>query len=408
MRFRTAVIWNVISQFGQSGITMLSTVILARMLTPDDFGLIGIVTIFIAISQMMVDSEMGGSLLRKKDADKTDYSTLFWYNLAVSLLIYIILYISAPYLSSFYHRPELTDVIRLISVCVVIHAFRVVQFIIILRNLQFRSYAVINVVSGVISLIAAIIIAKSGYGYWALVWQPIVVASLIVLLMSLHNRFMPAFVFSRESFRYQFRFGIGLLGGNFVMTIANNISANIIAKISTLQFTGYFTQTNRLTTFCQTSLASIFNQSIFPMMAKFERMEEVKELYHKLLRNLVIGLGGLTVLILLFAPFIIKIALGESWEGAIPIFRILSLTILPASLQVLCRNVMKALGTTKKVLHIDTLISILLILFLTAGSFLSTYLLLWGIVAAQVAGALTWTFVVSSRLDRSANENLMP
>ena len=135
MRFRTAIIWNGISQFGQSGITLLSTIILARLLTPDDFGLVGIVTIFIAISQMMVDSEMGGSLLRKKLVDKADYSTLFWYNLGISVAIYCILFFTAPLISRFYGRHELTGIIRILGTCIVIHAFRVVQLIKILSDL---------------------------------------------------------------------------------------------------------------------------------------------------------------------------------------------------------------------------------------------------------------------------------
>ncbi|MDE5975042.1 MAG: lipopolysaccharide biosynthesis protein, partial [Muribaculaceae bacterium] len=345
MRFRTAIIWNGISQFGQSGITLLSTIILARLLTPDDFGLVGIVTIFIAISQMMVDSEMGGSLLRKKLVDKADYSTLFWYNLGISVAIYCILFFTAPLISRFYGRHELTGIIRILGTCIVIHAFRVVQFIMILRDLKFKIYALINVSGGATSLIIAILLAKNGFGYWALVWQQIIMAGMIVLLMGLYNRFIPSLLFSKKSFLYQFRFGIGLLGANTVITVANNIGANIIAKVSTLQFTGYFTQTNRITTFFQTALGSIFNQSVFPLMAKFDKTDEVRRMYRKILRYMTAALLILTLLLEFSAPLLIRVGLGEEWLPAVPVFRILSLAIFPACLQVLCRNVMKTLGS---------------------------------------------------------------
>lgn len=198
MRFRTAIIWNVVSQFGQSGITFLSTIILARLLTPADFGIIGIVTIFIAFSQMMVDSEMGGALLRKKEVSRTDYSTLFYYNLAVSFLLYGILYFSSPLLADFYDRPQLTDVVRVISLTIIIHAFRVVQRIMIFRDLKFKIYAVINVISGIISLAVAIWMAHKGYGYWSLVWQQIVLALCHVVFLEIYNRFIPSLTFQKN------------------------------------------------------------------------------------------------------------------------------------------------------------------------------------------------------------------
>lgn len=386
------------SQFGQSGITLLSTIILAHMLTPDDFGLVGIVTIFIAFSQMMVDSEMGGSLLRKRNVNSNDYSTLFWYNLGISVFIYSILFVTAPLIAHFYGRSELTEIIRILSVCIIIHAFRVVQFIMILRELKFKAYALMNVTGGVLSLIVAIILAHFGFGYWALVWQQITVAAIIVILMGLYNRFIPAFKFSKKSFIYQFKFGIGLLGANTVITISNNIAANIIAKVSSLQVTGYYTQTSRITTFFQTALGSIFNQSVFPLMAKFENIEDVRKMYRRILLYMICGLGGMTLVLEGLAPWLIRLGLGEEWSGAVPFFRILSLTILPACVQVLCRNVMKTLGKTRKVMSVDSIISLLSLTLMIGGAFIDIDLIVWGIVIAQTAGAILWIMVTERKL----------
>lgn len=401
MRFRTAIIWNAISQFGQSGITLLSTVILSRILTPSDFGLIGIVAIFIAFSQMMVDSEMGGSLLRKKRVTNADYSTLFYYNLAVSLAIYALLYFSAPLIADFYAKPELTSVVRLLSLCIIIHAFRVVQLIMILRELKFKAYALINVASGLTALAAAVFMAKAGLGFRALVWQQIILAVVSVALMEGYNRFIPSLKFSRESFRYQFGFGISLLGANTILTIANNITANIIAKISTLQFTGYYTQSSRITNFCQNSLGALFNQSIFPLMAKFDTMAEVRAVYHRILIYVAAGIGGLSAVMVVFAEPLVRLALGENWLPAAWIFRILSIGILPAVLQVVCRNVMKTLGTTRHVLYLDSLLSVGLIALLIAAGFLGTEFLVWALVAAQGAGAVVWLLFTEKKLSQT-------
>lgn len=398
MRFRTAILWNGISQFGQSGITLLSTIILARMLTPDDFGLIGLVTIFIAFSQMMIDSEMGGALLRKKYVTKTDYSTLFYYNLSVSIFIYGILYLVAPLIADFYHKPHLTGIVRIISICIIIHAFRIVQRIIIFRELKFRIYAIINVISGLISLIVAIWLAHSGYGYWSLVWQQLVLAMCHVVFMEIYNKFIPSLTFSKESFKYQFSFGISLFGSDSIRTIANNISTNIIARVSTLQFTGYYSQMSRITNFCQSTCGSLMDQSIYPILAKYESIIKLKDSYYKMLRLLFFIMSIITTIFIIFANSIIEIVLGKEWIEASWIFQILSLTILPTCIQILCRNILKTLGSTKTIFYQETIKSIILILFLLFSAFIGKVYVIWSIVISQSISCILWLISTQQKL----------
>lgn len=400
MRFRTAILWNSISLLGNSGITLISTIILARILTPDDFGIIGIVTIFIALSQMMVDSEMGGALLRKKHVTQVDYSTLFYYNLAVSLLLYLILYLGAPLIAKFYDKPPLIEIIRVISLTVVIHAFRVVQRIIIYRNLQFRINALINLGAGLISLGVAIKLAYIGYGYWALVWQQVTSAICGVVLMEMYTRFIPILVFSKESFKYQFSFGFSLLGSDTIRTIASNISTNIIAKISTLQFTGYYTQTSRLTNFTQSFFGSLLDQSIFPILAKIEDSRQIRKLYYKILKYICVILLGISLLLYFGAYKIILIVLGKEWIVATPIFKILVFAILPSSIQILCRNIMKTLGTTKKVLYLETIKSAILIGSLLIASRFDSVWVIRALVIAQIISCIIWLIFTENEFKR--------
>lgn len=368
------------------------------MLTPDDFGLIGIVTIFIAFSQIMVDSEMGGALLRKKEVDNADYSTLFYYNLAMSIVIYAILFFSAPLIAEFYTRPPLTDIIRVISLTIIIHAFRVVQRIMIFRELKFRTYAVINVVSGLISLAVAIWLAHLGYGYWALVWQQIVLALCHVVFLETYNRFIPSLVFSKESFKYQFYFGISLFGSDAIRTVANNISTNIIAKISNLEFTGYYTQVSRITNFCQSSLTSLMDQSIFPMMAKFESVDKIKSTYYRFLKLLSLSMIAITILFIIFSNPIIGLVLGKEWLPAAWIFKILSISIAPACIQVLCRNILKTLGNTKKILYLETVKSAIIILLLLLASIFGKTMVVLSLVIAQAIACVIWIIATEKEL----------
>lgn len=392
------VIWSGISIFGQSGISFLTTIILARFLTPDDFGLIGIVTIFIALSQMMVDSEMGGALLKKKHVDRKDYSTLFYYNLAISIILYSALYISAPYISDFYDQPPLTEIIRLIGLAIIIHAFRVVQRIMIFRDLKYKEYAVINIVSGLISLGAAIWIAVEGYGYWALVWYQVIGAFANVVCLQVYNRFIPALTFSISSFKYQFSFGISLLGSDVVKTLANNVTTNIIAKISTMQFTGYYSQTARITNTGQSFLDGMMNQTVFPMLVKLDSVRSVKRAYYKLLWIVVPSLMVAVIPFLLFPEFIIRILLGNDWTGAAWILQVLSLSIIPASVQVICRNIFKTMGSTKMVLVLETVKSLIVISALIVSAFLGNTWVVWSIVVSNTVSCLIWIIYTEREL----------
>lgn len=390
MRFRSAIIWSGISLFGQSGITLLSTIILARILTPDDFGLVGIVAIFMSLSQIVVDSEMGGALLRKETVNNEDYSTLFLYNLSVSLILYLVFYLCSPFISSFYQRPELTAIIRVISLMIILHAFKVTQIIMILRALQFKFYAVVNLVSGLLSLTLAICVAEKGYGYWALVWQPVSFAAISLLIISCHNRFTPSLSFSRESFRHQFAFGINLLGARTISAISTNISTNIIGKIASLQFTGLYTQANRITTFFTNFSDALIAQSVYPVMAKSNDLKQIKDAYHRILKYLMAATAVLILLITIFAPVIIRIILGEDWMGSVWIFRILALSILPGCTMPLCRNVMKTLGITSRVLKIETILSVIFLAAVIPAAFFGTTPVIWMFVTIQYIGCAIW------------------
>lgn len=400
MRFRTAILWNGVSIMGSSGISLLSTIILARLLTPADFAIIGIVTIFIVFSQMMVDSEMGGALLRKKTVDRLDYSTLFYYNLAVSIAIYAILYFTAPIIADFYDKAELIDVIRIISFTILIHAFRVVQRIIIFRNLKYKVYALINLLSGIISLIVAIIMALRGFSYWALVWQQVIGALCNVIFLCLNTRFVPVLKFSVESFKYQFCFGISLMGSDIIRTIANNISTNIIAKISSMTFAGYYTQTSRLSNFTQSTFGSLMDQTIFPMLSKLKTYQEVKNKYFSIIKYVFWGVISITIVLEILSHQIIHIALGSQWTQATWMFQLLCIAILPATIQVLCRNILKTTGETNKVLYLEMIKSSLLILSLLLGIPYGDSGVIIGLIIGQFIGAIIWIIVTQRSLSK--------
>lgn len=384
MRTRSVFIWNILSQLGTTGIQFLSTIVLARLLSPDDYGIVGMCNIFIAFSCMMVDSEMGGALLKKKEVSKTDYSTLFYYNLGVSIVIYIGLFFFAPLIAEYYERFELVSIIRVLGLSILFQAFRVVQRVIIFRNLEFKYIAIVNIVSGVLSFICAVYLAYMGYGYWALILQQVLGSLLSTGMMMFHNRFIPLMTFSVSSFRYQFDFGIKLLGADTLRTIASNISSNLIAKVMPLKVTGYYVQSSRMTNYAVTFLGSIMDQAVFPLMAKMEEKTQIRQFFQAIYTCLFEVLCIGTLLLVILSDQIISIMLGAQWIEASWIFSVLALGILPNTIQMLIRNVLKSLGDTGSVLKMQVIKSIFVILGLLMGLPFGVSGIVWGYVISEI------------------------
>lgn len=397
---KNVIFWNAISQFGNSGVSFLSTIILARFLTPADFGIIGIVTIFMGFSEMFIDGQMGGALLRKKDITQTDYDTLFWYNLIISIFFYLILWLTAPLIASFYERTELIKIIRILSLVIIIFALRVTQRVMIFRNMQFRIMSIINIVGGIIGLGSAIILAYKSYGYWSLILMQLVSAGTGLILMELYNKYIPKLSFSRASFKYQFHFGISLLGSEMIKTIVNNITTNVLGKVTSLSFTGLYTQSSRITNFIGGFASAILDQSIFPYMSKLRDINKIKNLYNRLLLMSTVITGILIIVFYIFSKQIIMLILGDNWISCVPIFKILSFAILPLIIQALSRNVLKTLGNTQSIFRIELYKSLILTIALICSIQISSIAIIWALVSVQFIGCLIW-FVYANKLLRN-------
>ena len=266
-------IWSSITQFTSMGIQLLSTIILARLLTPYDYGLLGMVDIFIVIGNMIVDSGMGGALLRKKNICEEDYSTLFFYNMGVSILLYILFYISSFWVADFYGEHLLVQIIQTLSLVIFIHALSITPYIKILRDLNYKALTVITFISNFISLGLAIFMANRGFGVWSLIIQQLSNSIIYCGLSFYIARYKPCFIFSVKSFKEQFLFGINLLMASFLRLLGENLQTNVIAKYVSIQSTGYYVQANKLSHPCSNIVTSLLNRVLFPVFSKLDKTD---------------------------------------------------------------------------------------------------------------------------------------
>ena len=199
--------WSAVERFGYTFIMFISNLVLAHLLTPDDFGLIGMITVFIAISTAFVDSGFASALIQKKDTDTEDYSTAFYINIVLSLVFFIILFFSAPLIADFYHQPPLVDLLRVAGLVLALNAFNIVQSAKLRKELNFKLLSQASILSAFIGCSIGIIAAFCGLGVWSLVIQTLTIGLSRSILLWVLTQWKPQLILNKQSFKELFGFG---------------------------------------------------------------------------------------------------------------------------------------------------------------------------------------------------------
>lgn len=372
--------WVSIERFAVLCIQFVGTVVLARLIGPDEFGMIGILTVFIAIANMLTDSGMGGSLVREQSVSQSDYHTLFIYNGAVSLISYLILFISAPYIASFYSIPELSSVLRVLGLSVIFTSLSITQSIHLLRNLQFKVMTVCAATSSLLATASAITMACLDMGVWALVAQTVGYSIFYSMSLFMVVRYIPRLVFDRQSFRKQFSYGINILGANVINTIQSNISTSIVGKLFSLSSTGYYTQATKLQGLPNNIIVSIIDKAAFPVISKHTAIGEKVEMAETVGRYIYLLSFPLWAFCLVMAEPLIRLILGETWVESAWIFSLLCCAGPFYTVKTILRSIFKATGDTKVIFRIDTVSSFIGIVLMTAAGFISLTWLVYSVI----------------------------
>lgn len=224
------VIWSAVERFSVQGIQFLLTLVIARLVTPAEYGLVAMLSIFMAIAQTFIDSGFGNALIQKKDRDEVDFSTVFYFNIIIALLCYTLLYFCAPLIASFYNQPELTEITRFVGVNLILMSISIVQNTKLNISLNFKMLSKVSLISVIISGTAGIVSAYHGWGVWALVLQGLLNNAIRTTLLWINAKWKPLFVFSKKSFHRLFSFGSKLLASGLMHTIYLNLYSLVIGK----------------------------------------------------------------------------------------------------------------------------------------------------------------------------------
>lgn len=389
------IIWASIQRFGTLGISFASNMVMARLLTPDDFGTIGMLLFFIALAETFVDSGFGSALIQKKNITKEDTCTVFYINMAISIVAYIVLYISAPYIAQFYKIPILCDLLRVQSIVVLIHGLRLIQSVQLTKKLDFKKLSICNLIGTIVLAVTGITAAYWGMGVWSFVIRTLAGAFTTFILLWLIGKWKPSFIFSVESFKSLFSFGGFMLLSSLMITISNNIQSLILGKLFAPSVLGNFTQARTLRNVSSESISSVIGQVLYPDFSNHQDNNLlIKEKLEKSVYLLSYVVSAIMALCILVAEPLIHLLYGNQWDDAIPYFQILCLGGIPLCLQDVNINVIKAKGKSKALFICNVLKVLFYIAVMLLGAFIAgIYGFIWMMVAYSIVAFISFAIL---------------
>ena len=347
-------IWSALERLSVQAISFVIMIIMARILTPEDYGLVGMLTIFIAVSQSLVDCGFSQALIRKHNRSDIDNSTVFYFNIAIGIILYLILFLCAPLIAEFYEEPILAPLTRLISLSVPINSFVVVQRALLIANIDFRTQAKASLLAAVISGIVGVSMVYMNYGVWSIVWYQLTNILINVILLWTFSRWRPTLQYSWTSFRELFGFGSKLSLSGIIDTLYNNIYLIVIGKVFKTSDLGYYTRAQQFAAFPSSNLTGIIQRVTFPVLCTIQDdNDRLRLVYRRILRlsafivfPLMIGLAAL-------AHPLIVLVLKEKWEFAAVLLQIICLSMMWYPIHAINLNLLQVKGRSDLFLKLE-------------------------------------------------------
>ena len=357
---KKGVIWSAIQRFSTQGIQFITTLIMARMLTPAEYGTIGMLSIFLAISSVFIDSGFVNALTRKQDRTHNDICTVFFFNISISIIAYLFLFLAAPYIAAFYNMTELKLILRIIGLTLIINSFSAVQATLLTINLNFLSQARITVISLIISALVGIILAYKGFSYWSLVAQSLVSSSISSILYWYYSKWRPNMIFSINSFKDMFGFGWKLLVLSLIDSTYGNLYSMVIGKVYSASTLGNYNRAESYANFPSISLTGIMQRVTYPILCRLqEDKQDLANTYRSFIKISAFIIFPLMMLLSALAyPFII-IIIGKQWEVSATLLQILCFSLMWYPIQAINLNLLLVKGRSDLSLRLEIIKKIL-------------------------------------------------
>ncbi len=377
----SGIFWSFSDSMATQVVQFIIGIILARILSPAEFGLIGMITVFLAISQSFVDSGFSQALIRKKEADNTDFSTVFYFNFLAGTALFLVLYFFAPAIARFYKQPELTDIARALAVIILINSTIITQRTKLFKRVDFRLLMKINLAAAIVSGTIAIIMALKGFGVWSLVWRSIIGSAVQAILLWYSNKWIPALIFSRESFKSLFSFGSKLLISGLIDTLYRNIYLLIIGKFFSAAELGFYTRADQFSRLASQNLTGTVQRVSYPVLSMVQdENERLKAGYKKLILSTMFITFAIMLGMAAVAKSMIITLIGEKWLPSVEYLQLLCLGAMLFPLHALNLNILNVKGRSDLFLKLEIVKKALAVPVIIIGVFLGIRAMLIGMI----------------------------
>jgi len=348
------MLWNAFDKIFVQGLTFVLSIILARLLSPEDYGLIGMLSIFVALSNVFIESGFSRALIQKQNRSEVDYSTVFIFNVFVSIILYGILFISSPYIAQFYKEPKLLPVQRVFFLILIVNSLTTIQTTKLQVEVNFKKLTIINALSSIFSGLIGILAAYNDLGVWALVIQMLSKSIFTFIFLWITNKWLPTAGFSFSSFKELFNYGSKLLITGAYGVVLNNIRDLFIGKTYSPSSLGYYTRAKQFPEVTVGTMSGVLNTATFPLLASLQNdKENLVNIFTKLIQTTALLTFPAMIGLAILSEPIILVLLGEKWLFASELLFWLSLSYIFTPFSVLNLNVLNAIGRSDLFMKVD-------------------------------------------------------
>lgn len=404
----SGMMWTAIQKYSKMGIQFISGIILARLLTPYDYGCIGMLAIFMVVAETFIDGGFGSALIQKKRPTQEDYSTIFFWNLGLATVIYIILYFLAPVIARFYKIPILCEVLRVQGLVLFIYALNLIQRNQLKKQLRFKILAIVRIVTSIISLIITVIMAYMGLGVWALVTQNLVGALIPTIFFWGYTKWKPIWTFSIKSFKELFDFGIFMFITHLVNNICTQLQGLFIGKVYSPVTLGYYSKAQGTERLASGTIAGVMTAVTYPLYAEVQDdLPKMQNMIKRLTSTIsYITFPLLSILILVAKPLFVLLY-SDRWLESVPYFQILCIAGMSGCLTSVNTQCIAAIGKSKVMLYWTLIKRMVGITFIIGGLYLyGMYGLLGGVIINYWFSFFVNIWLVSKYIGYKWNQQL--
>ena len=397
------MLWTFGQQFGVQAISFVVSIVLARLLLPKEFGLLGMISVFVGIGASLMNSGLTQSLIRTQCPDQEDYSTVFFFNLIGSIIVYWLLFLTAPFISEFFSQPILIKIIRIYCLTFIISAFSQVQLTKLTKEMNFKLQLTIAIPSLLLSGVLGISLAYKGFGVWSLVWMSVFQSFLNTLQLWVKTDWVPSFIFNVRKFKYHFKFGYKLTLSGLLDTIFTNIYQIIIGRFFIPAQLGFYTRADSLKQLPVNNISGALNKISYPLFASIQDDNlRLKKAYKQIMEMVIFVVSPVLVFMGVLAEPLFRFLFTEKWLPSVPYFQILCLTGILYPLHAYNLNILNVKGRSDLFLKLEIIKKIFIAIMILSTIRFGILGLIWGQLLSSILAFFINTYYSGKFLNYNA------